>query len=134
MLFETRHPRSESVPRRCILAVALGAALQSACSSESFPLPEPQVQHAGSFVAIGDRELALYRTLKALQIEGDTVLFATLYDVAPGSFDEARDIAKQPSIPILRELQLVSKAEIVAHRHQVVWFRTLTKAEEDRSP
>jgi hypothetical protein len=132
--FETRQPKSQCVPRRCILAVALGASLATACSSESLPPPEPEVQHAGSFVAVGDRELSLYRTLKALRIEGDTVLFTTLYDVAPGSFDQAREIAKQASLPVLSPLKVISRAEIVAHRHQVVWFRTLTKAEEDRSP
>jgi hypothetical protein len=114
-----------------LLAIALALA---ACSSESLPEPEPEVQHTGAFVAVGNADLELYRTLKAIRIEGDTVLFVTLYDVAPSSFDHAREIAQQPSIPIRREFILVSKALLVSQRHQVVWFRTLTKAEEDRAP
>jgi hypothetical protein len=97
-------------------------------------VPEPEVQHAGAFVAVGDTELTLIRTLKAIRIEGDTVLFLTIYDVKPTSFDHAREIAQQQSIPILKELDLRSRAQIVGNPHQVVWFRTLTKAEEDRSP
>jgi hypothetical protein len=116
---------------RALLAMCLALV---ACSSESLPEPEPDVQHAGAFVAVGDPDLALYRTLKALRIEGDTIMFMTLYEVVPGSFDHAREVAKQPSIPIRQELVTVSKAQLVRQRHQVVWFRTLTKAEEDRAP
>ena len=132
MLFETRHPATERAPSRCTLfAMCLALA---ACSSEALPEPEPEIQHAGAFVAVGDTDLALYRTLKAVRIEGDTIVFATLYDVAPRTFEHAREIAKQPQVPIRQELVTVSKALLEAHRHQVVWFRTLTKAEEDRSP
>jgi hypothetical protein len=132
LLSETRHPENGSRRAPCVL-LAMGLAL-AACSSESLPEPEPEVQHTGAFVAVGNTDLALYRTLKAIRIEGDTVLFVTLYDVAPSSFDHAREIAKQHSIPILKEFEVRSRAQFVSQRHQVVWFRTLTKAEEDRSP
>ena len=132
MLFETRHPTSESASGRCALfAICLALV---ACSSESIPEPAPEIQHAGAFVAVSDPQIVLFRTLKAIRIEGDTFLFLTVYDVTPTSFDHAREIAKQPSIPILKELDTRSKAQLMSSPHQVVWFRTLTKAEEDRSP
>jgi hypothetical protein len=109
-------------------------ALLSACSSESLPEPEPEVFHAGAFFAVGDSELALYRTLKALRIEGDTILFTTLYDVVPANFDEAREMAKRPSLPIRQELVSASEVLLLRQSVRVVWFRTLTKAEENRSP
>jgi len=133
LLSETRHTASDRThARRAALGVFI--ALLSACSSEALPPPEPEVYDAGAFFAVGDTELALYRTLKALRIEGDRILFTTLYDVVPVSFDHAREIAKQPSLPIRQELVSISEVLLERHPLQVVWFRTLTKAEEDRSP
>jgi hypothetical protein len=144
LLSETGHPPCARFPApgrisrplgsriKCVV-LALGVSL-AACSSESPPDIEPEVQHAGAFVAVGDAELALYRTLKALRIEGDIIMFTTLYDVVPETFDQARAIAQQSSIPIRQELVTVSKAMLTRHRNQVVWFRTLTKEEENRSP
>jgi hypothetical protein len=132
LLSETRHCEIGSRRgRSALLAICLAV---GACSSDSLPETEPEVQHAGAFIAVGDAHLALYRTLKALRIEGDTIMFMTLYEVVPGSFDHAREVAKQPAIPIRQELVTVSKALLLSQRHQVVWFRTLTKAEEDRAP
>jgi hypothetical protein len=128
-----RAPPNDYAARKGMV-VALAIALGSACSSESLPPPEPEVQHAGAFFAAGDANLDLYRTLKALRIEGDTILFTTLYDVAPGSFADAESIARQSAIPIRQGLVTLSKTLLASHRHKVVWFRTLTKEEEDRSP
>jgi len=118
---------------RLAIFVAL-MAMGSACSSESPAAPEPEVHHAGAFIAVGSTEITLYRTLKALKIEGDAILFMTLYDVSPASFDHARDLAQQPSLPIRQELVTASEALLLKQPHSVVWFRTLTKAEEDRAP
>ncbi len=133
MLSETRFT---SAPRRraAMALLALVLASSSGCSSESLATPEPEVHHAGAFFAVGNADLALYRCLKALRIEGDTILFTTLYDVAPSSFEEARDIARAPSIPIRQTLVTISEALLTQNRLQVVWFRTLTKEEEDRAP
>lgn len=92
------------------------------------------LRHAGTFFAVDDTKIELFRTLKALQIEGDNILFATLYDVNPTSFDEARAIAKRTDIPIRETLLIFSEAQVLARRLDVVWFRTLTAEEEKRSP
>jgi hypothetical protein len=92
------------------------------------------VRHSGAFFAVGDTELFLYRTLKSLRIEGDVILFTTLYDVVPSSFENAREIAQDPSVPIRQTLVTHSEALLTRHPLRVVWFRTLTKEEENRAP
>jgi hypothetical protein len=130
---ETRRVTPRELPvKRALLALLI--ALAPACSSEDLAVPAPEVRHAGAFFAVGAGELQLFRTLKALRIEGDAILFTTLYDVTPADFDEARTIAKQALIPIRQELVTVSEVLLLRQNPQVVWFRTLTKAEEDRSP
>jgi hypothetical protein len=133
LLSETRYSLRERASARLAQFVAL-AALLSACSSDALPPPKPEVHHAGAFFAVGDPELGLYRTLKALHIEGDNILFTTHYDVVPANFDHARELAQQPSLPILQILDSASETLLLRQRLRVVWFRTLTKEEEDRAP
>lgn len=130
---ETRHRHRGKRTAALALFAALLAALP-ACSSESLPAPEPEVHHAGAFFAVGSPDLTLYRTLKALRIEGDSVLFLTLYDVTPASFDHARELAQQPALPIRQQLVAASETLLLKQQYRVVWFRTLTKQEEDRAP
>jgi hypothetical protein len=106
----------------------------TACSSEALTPPEPDIRNPGAFVAVGENKLTLMRTLDALKIEGDTILFTTFYDVFPTTFEHARELAKGPPLPIRDLLVSVSVAQIQAAPHEVVWFRTLTKAERDPSP
>ena len=114
--------------------LALAAVLFTACSSESPPPPEPELRHSGAFFAVSSTKIELFRTLKALHIEGDNILFTTLYDVTPASFDEAREMAKRPDLPILQTLLVFSEVQVRENPLQVVWFRTLTAEEEKRSP
>ncbi|MET0594871.1 MAG: hypothetical protein ABW133_19375 [Polyangiaceae bacterium] len=116
------------------IEAALAAVFMTACSSESPAPPEPTLRNAGAFFAVDDTKIELYRTLKALQIEGDNILFATFYDVNPTSFDEAREIAKRTDIPIRETLMVFSELQVLSKRLDVVWFRTLTAEEEKRSP
>jgi hypothetical protein len=122
-------------PRRKLLAFAVISVLLGACSSEAMSPPEPEVAQAGAFIAVeSEGGLSLMRTLKAIRIEGDNVIFTTLYEVTPSSWDEAREIAKQRTIPIRDTLFTVSVGLLAGRPHRVVWFRTLTKEEEDRAP
>ena len=116
-------------------AMTLAVAFLTACSSESPTAPEPELKNSGTFFAVADKEkVELFRTLKALRIEGDNILFTTLYDVAPASFDEARAIAKQAHIPVREALLVFSETQVLTFPLEVVWFRTLTQEEEKRAP
>ncbi len=78
--------------------------------------------------------MELYRMLKALRIEGDNILFTTLYDVAPANFDEATAIAQRAEIPVREQLLVFSEVQVLRSSVKVVWFRTLTAEEEKRAP
>ena len=119
---------------RLSLVTALAAVLLTACSSESPLPPEPELRHSGTFFAVNNTKLELFRTLKALHIEGDNILFTTLYDVAPASYDEAREMSKRTDLPIRETLLVFSEVQVLANPLQIVWFRTLTAEEEKRSP
>ena len=115
---------------RCALVFALSHL--AACSSDAAPIPAPDIKHAGSFVAFGQGELSLIRTLKAISLGNDVVIFATIYDVSPTSFDEARTLAQQPELPIRQDFTAGSENLLKAQPHEVVWFRTLTAEEANR--
>jgi hypothetical protein len=115
-------------------AAALLAIFAAACSSESLPEPEPELRHSGAFFAVGSQPMELYRMLKALRIEGDNILFTTLYDVAPANFEEATAIAQRAEIPVREQLLVFSEVQVLRSSVKVVWFRTLTAEEEKRAP
>jgi hypothetical protein len=121
---------------RAFAALLLSLAALPACSSEALPEPEPALDTPGAFVAADDPAggLRLLRTLDGLLLENDTILFVTIYDVAPASFDEARAMAMDHGIRIRFELEFISKNFIREGNHRVVWFRTLTEEEEERIP
>jgi hypothetical protein len=129
--------------KRAALALALVCAALPACSSDAAPEPEPTLETPGAFVAVNEEDeeddaadgaLTLMRILDTLSLPNDTVLFVTVYNVNPTSWDEAREIAKSHDIPIRLDIQFASRAPLVAHPYRVVWFRTLTDEEKDRIP
>src|SRR5688572_11733445 len=117
---------------RCL---ALLAALP-ACSSDAAPEPEPTLETPGAFVAVdeGEGPLTLFRTLDTLTLPSDTVLFITIYDVDPRTWDEAREMSTSHEIPIRLKIDLASTTPLVARPHQVVWWRSLTVEEQERIP
>jgi hypothetical protein len=118
-----------------IALVFLSAALP-ACASDTVPVPEPRLEQPGAFVAVdgdGEGALTLFRTLSQLAVQGgDTILFITVYDVDPTTWDEARDISKGHDIPIRNEITSASRSLLIQSDYRVVWFRTLTEEEEER--
>jgi len=111
--------------------------LLPACSSDTAPEPEAVLETPGAFTAVdesGGGPLTLYRTLDTLTLPNDTIVFATVYDVEPTTYREAREMAKNHAIPIRLEVQFLSRAALGGHPYRVVWFRTLTDEEKERIP
>jgi hypothetical protein len=118
--------------RRATILLALAV---SACATESLPEPEPTIYTRGAFVAVRTEggAFALFRTLDTFEVEDDTVLLQTRYDVDPRTCEEARELATDADLPV-RELVTVSSGNgIAASEHCVVWYRTLTEEERSRA-
>jgi hypothetical protein len=126
---------------RAIASAALAlvcAAGASGCASDAAHAPEPDLMTAGTFVAVEGYDepghLTLLRTLDHLELENDALLFMTVYDVHPASWDEAREMARSHDIPIRLEIRIEGINVVTGRPHRVVWYRSLTQAEEDRVP
>jgi len=113
----------------CLLAVP-------SCSSDAPVEPEPVFDQSGAFVAIdpADEPITLYRTLAPWVTEVGTFLFVTVYEVEPASYEEAAEMSKAHDIPVRELSGMVKRDDVAALPYRVVWFRTLTKEEEDRIP
>ncbi|UQA59703.1 hypothetical protein [Polyangium aurulentum] len=120
-----------------LLALFSAAALPG-CASDAAHEPEPDLMTPGAFVAVEGYDepghLTVIRTLDKLQLENDVLLFVTVYDVRPSSWDEAREMAKSHEIPMRIEIQIDPIGTVTTKPHRVVWYRSLTQEEEDRVP
>jgi len=119
-----------------ILMFLAGTSTLSGCASDDLALPEPEVETPGSFVAVEGYEapgkLTLVRMIDRLDFEFETLLFFSIYDVDPATWDEARELAKGPDLPLRQEIDAQPSGAITESPHQVVWFRTLTNEEQGR--
>jgi hypothetical protein len=122
--------------RMRLVAAVFFCAVLAGCSSDAPNEPEPALDNAGAFAATeaAGGELSLLRTLVVAHIHSETIVFFTVYDVTPSSWDDAREIAKREELPIRQPLFFDSRDRFTANPYRVVWFRTLTKEERDRAP
>ncbi len=114
----------------CVLLVA-GA---SGCSADAVTEPEPTLDTPGAFVAVANDQgtYDIQRTLIALNVgNGKDAVFCQLYAPTAPDFEQARELAKDPELPLADALVLVLKEDVLARDWKVVWFRTLN--EEERS-
>ncbi|APR87492.1 hypothetical protein A7982_12841 [Minicystis rosea] len=117
------------------VCVFLGAGLVAGCAPETEVGPEPELDTPGAFVAQreGDGSITLLRTLEKLTVAGqDTLLFFSVYDASPTTWDEARELAKQHDLKLRYELTTAYETPFLTSEFRVVWFRTLTDEERDR--
>jgi hypothetical protein len=116
--------------RRCLI---LALPLLGACSADHAPEPEPTLETKGAFVAVANDDDG-YELLRTLAVIGsgrdDDAFFVAPYDVTPQSFEAARELAKDPSLPA-RPVVAVGRRYITSRDWQVVWFRSVS-AEEER--
>jgi hypothetical protein len=118
---------------RRLWLLAATVAIAVGCSSDAAVEPEPTLTTAGAFVAAGPPgQLQLYRIIEAIQFSnGESALFVILYDVDPKSYDEAREIAKRHDLPTRIPIAVLIQSDFTSQPYEVVWYRSLTKAELD---
>jgi hypothetical protein len=116
---------------RCCLVLALS--VLGACSADHTAEPEPTLETKGAFVAVASDDGA-YELLRTLAVIGsgrdDDAFFVVPYDVMPQSFEDARELAKDASLPA-KPVVAVGRRYITSRHWQVVWFRSVS-AEEER--
>lgn len=116
----------------------MSLSLLAGCASDALSPPEPELGTPGTFVAVrgydAEGEIALLRVLDRLLIDKDRLLFMTVYDVRPESFEEAREMAKSHDIPIRLLIRVEPDFAVLNDDHRIVWFRSLTEEEEARVP
>jgi hypothetical protein len=115
--------------RRALLLSALSLA---ACSADAVPEPEPTFATRGAYFAlVVDGEYQLLRTLLVLSRGSpDETLFVVPYIVTPASFDEARELAKDPTLPT-GQVTAIGSRYVVQREWRAVWFRSVSPEEEE---
>jgi hypothetical protein len=124
-----------SAMARFAVTMALSCALLPACASDALPLPEPDLETPGAFIAVdeGGDALTLHRTLTVAALESGRFIFLSVYDVNPRSFAEAREMSKRHDLPLRFEGVPASLEDFPSGPYEVVWFRTLTDEELERA-
>jgi len=119
-----------------MVSAAFVTTMLGGCASDDLILPEADLETPGAFVAVNgydvDNEITLIRTIDRLVFENETLLFFSVYNVTPGSWEEAGELSKRPKLPLRAEIDAQPIGAITEHPWRVVWFRTLTEAEEGR--
>ncbi|HVK64353.1 MAG TPA: hypothetical protein VM694_07765 [Polyangium sp.] len=114
------------------------AALVAGCASDDLTPPEARIDTPGAFVAVEGyyepEELTLVRILDRLQFEDARLLFMTVHDARPETYEEARELAKDHDLPIRELIRIEPDTVVTLSPHRVVWFRTLTEKEQERVP
>lgn len=102
------------------------------CSADAAHEPEPTLDTKGAFFAVvaDSGDLELFRTLAVLgQGKDNDAFFVVPYIASPADFEEARELAKDPSLPH-RDVTAIGRRYITSREWQVVWFRSVSYEEE----
>jgi len=122
-------PSNSVTWHRFILLLPL---LSCACSADAVPEPEPTLDTKGAFIAVAADE-GDYQLLRTLAVLGsgrdDDAFFVLPYLAKPGSFDEARELAQDPALPV-GEVTAVGRRSITSREWRVVWFRSVSSEEQ----
>jgi hypothetical protein len=114
------------------LLAALALLSIAACSADAVEVPEPTRDTKGAFLAVGADEggYQLFRILAVLGSgQADDALFVVPYAVRPQSFEEARELAKDPSLQGLQMIA-IGRGYVTSREWRVVWFRSVSSEEE----
>jgi hypothetical protein len=109
----------------------LSALSLGACSADAVPEPEPTLETRGAYFAmVVDGEYQLKRTLAVLALGSqDETLFVVPYLATPHSFEEARELAKDASLPA-GDVIAIGRRYVIQREWKVVWFRSVSPDEE----
>ena len=119
-----------------VRAASIACLVFAACASDAAQEPVAEVDTPGAFIAVDENlgYLKLYRALDVFDSGGERLVVVSVYAVQPHSFDEARELAKDPNLVVGIEADFVGRNAMMAVPHEVVWFRTLTREEIARVP
>jgi hypothetical protein len=110
----------------------LALSLLGACSADHASEPEPTLETKGAFLAVASDDGG-YELLRTLAVIGsgrdDDAFFVVPYDVTPQSFAAARELAKDPSLAT-KPVVAIGRRYITSRDWEVVWFRSVSAAEE----
>lgn len=116
--------------RRGLLLLLSAAA--SACSADAVSEPPLTLDTKGAFLAV-EAEGGGYDLVRTLAILGsgndDDAFFVVPYDVAPQSFEEARELAKDPALPT-KTFAVLGRRYFASREWRAVWFRSVSSEEE----
>jgi hypothetical protein len=123
--------RGSALARSGRLALLATVLWLGACSADAVVEPEPTIETKGAFIAVVVE--GKYELLRTLTVFGantqDETLFVVPYLVEPNSFEHARELAKDPTLP-KGEVIAIGKRYIVTRDWRVVWFRSVSLEEE----
>jgi hypothetical protein len=108
--------------------VALAAFFAGGCSADAVVPPEPEVETPGAiFVMHADEVgLQLMQTQGSTGLGmGDIILFVDIFQAEPVSFEEARALARDPSLPVRTKDYFITLRTVLSAPHEVVWFRSI---------
>lgn len=137
MVSEVSHGERSSTASGVVRRLARAAVVSAlslaalACSADAVEPPEPQLTTPGAFVAFEPEEgdLYLFQTVLAVRLEGTTFLRVAIFEARPTSYDEARELARDPNLDVADPAAGLNLASF-DRPHRVVWFRSLDQERE----
>jgi hypothetical protein len=123
-----------SLMRRAAALYFAIAPLVLGCSADAAFEPEPTLETPGAFVALENQQgtFDIVRTLASIEVgQDEKMLFFKSFVPSARDFDEARELARDPALPVSDSLVLVQRSDILELDWKVVWFRSLSQEERD---
>jgi hypothetical protein len=100
------------------------------CSADEGATPEPTPTTPGVYLGIEEEQgVVIVRVLMALEVRYGPILFVTVYQPIASDFAQARELAKDRTLPVSRSLLDLNLSAVGPW--QVLWYRSPTEAERE---
>ncbi|MBN2195805.1 MAG: hypothetical protein JW751_23505 [Polyangiaceae bacterium] len=105
-----------------------------ACAADEGVQPEPELTTPGVFIGYEpeDGGVAIIRVLEALRFQGGLTLFVTLYAPVAEDFAEARELARDPNLPVSAWSVMMGDRDLT--NYEILWYRSLAPEDRDAIP